>query len=226
MNTAVVFDLDGTLADTTPDIAAALNRTLERRGLEPLSEEVVHGLTGYGAGELVLRAFATAGEPLDDDEGAEQTRRYLEAYAERPFQRSVVHGDAATTLSALAARGAALGVCTNKETSLAWTVLRGLGLAEHLSAVVGADAVPRRKPDPGHLQAVLDALEATPESAVYVGDNAIDVRTAAAAGVRCAIVAWGTAPITEQPTWARIDRFEELVELLEDADSASASSTR
>jgi len=223
---AVVFDLDGTLADTTPDIAAALNRTLERRGLRPLPEAVVHGMTGYGAGELVRRAFAAAGEPLDDDSVAEQTRRYLAAYEERPVERSVVHGDAQEALAALAARGAALGVCTNKDTELAWTVLRRLGLAEHLRAVVGPDAVPRRKPDPGHLQAVLDALEAPAEAAVYVGDNAIDVRTAAAAGVRCAIVAWGSAPITEGPTWARLDRFGELVELLERDGAAPASSTR
>jgi len=216
VTTAVVFDLDGTLVDTTPDIAAALNRTLERRGLGPLTEELVHGLTGYGAEELVRRAFAEAGEPLDDDAVAAQTRRYLEAYAERPVERSVVHGDAEETLAALAARGAALGVCTNKDTALAWTVLRHLGLAEHLRIVVGADAVPRRKPHPEHLQAVLGALEAPAEAAVYVGDNAIDVETAAVAGVRCAIVAWGTAPTTVGPTWARLSRFGELVELLED----------
>jgi phosphoglycolate phosphatase len=216
VTTAVVFDLDGTLADTTPDIAAALNETLERRGAGPLSHDVVRGLTGFGAGELVRRAFAAAGAPLADDEAvAEQTRRYLATYAERPAERSVVHEDAVEALAALAARGVALGVCTNKDTDLSWTVLRALGLAEHLGAVVGADAVPRRKPDPGHLQAVLDALEASPREAVYVGDNAVDVGTAAAAGVRCAIVSWGTAPIAEQPTWARIDSFEQLVGLID-----------
>ena len=225
MTTAVVFDLDGTLADTTPDIAAALNRTLERRGLGPLSDAEVHGMTGYGAGELVLRAFAAAGERLDDEAAAEQTRRYLETYAERPVERSEPNRDAGEALAALAARGAALGVCTNKDTALAWTVLRGLGLADHLRAVVGADAVPHRKPHPGHLQAVLDALGAPAETAVYVGDNAIDVQTAEMAGVRCAIVAWGTAPITEGPTWARLNRFDELVELLEDG-VRPASSTR
>src|SRR3954454_23605346 len=76
---AVVFDLDGTLADTTPDIAAAINRTLAARGLGPLSDEAVHSFTGYGAGELVRRAFAAAGMELDDDEAAAETRRYLEA---------------------------------------------------------------------------------------------------------------------------------------------------
>jgi phosphoglycolate phosphatase len=221
VTTAVVFDLDGTLADTTPDIAAAVNRTLAHRGLEPLSEEEVHGLTGYGASELVRRAFAAAGEELDDDATAEQTRRYLEAYAERPVERSAVHGDALAALDALAARGTALGVCTNKGTALAWTVLRGLGLADHLGAVVGADAVPRRKPDPGHLEAVLDALDVPAEQAVYVGDNAVDVETAAKAGVRCAIVAWGTAPVTAEPTWARLERFEELVALLEDTSPST-----
>ena len=154
MTTAVVFDLDGTLADTTP------------------------------------------------------------------VERSAVHGDAVETLAALAERGAALGVCAKKTTELSWSVLRCLGLAEHIGAVVGADAVPHRKPDPRRLEAVLDALDASPEDAVYVGDNVVDVRTAEAAGVRCAFVNWGTAPVTEEPTWARIDRFHDLVALLEDGDRA------
>ena len=222
MTTAVVFDLDGTLADTTPDIAAAINRTLERRGLGPLDDETIRQFTGFGPDELVRRSFAAVGAELDDDDVGEQTRRYLDTYAERPVERSAVHGDAVETLAALAASGAALGVCTNKTTALSWTVLRGLGLAEHLGAVVGADAVAHRKPDPRHLEAVLHALDASPESAVYVGDNMVDIRTAAAAGVRCAIVNWGTAPLSAAPTWARIDRFHDLVALLDDGDRPGA----
>ena len=223
MTTAVVFDLDGTLADTTPDIAAAINRTLERRGLGPLDDEAIRHFTGFGPDELVRRSFAAAGAELDADDVREQTRRYLDTYAERPVERSAVHGDAVETLAALAARGAALGVCTNKTTELSWTVLRGLGLAEHIGAVVGADAVAHRKPDPRHLEAVLDALDASAEDAVYVGDNVVDIRTAEAAGVRCAIVNWGTAPAGEQPTWARIDRFNDLVGLLDDGDRAQSA---
>jgi phosphoglycolate phosphatase len=213
--TAIVFDLDGTLVDTTPDIAAAINRVLARHGREPLGDAAVHALVGEGARELTRRAFTAAGAPLADDVALDrETRAYLAAYAERPVERSAVHGDAREALAALAARGLALGVATNKETALAWTVLRALDLAPSIAEVAGPDAVAHRKPHPAHLLAVVDALGATPETTVFVGDNVIDVRTAAAAGVRCVLVEWGTAPPDASPTWARIEAFGALLDLV------------
>jgi phosphoglycolate phosphatase len=209
--TAVVFDLDGTLVDSTPDIATALNRVLARGDLAPLPEDVVRELTGYGGDELVRRAFAARGVTLDDDEIAAETRRYLDTYAEHPVERTVVFADAEAALAELNRRGVALGVCTNKDTALARTVLRALGLDSFLGVVLGADAVARRKPDPEHLLAALRALGTAPADALYVGDKAIDADTARAAGVRCALVAWGDGHDRDCP---RIDRFADLLDLV------------
>jgi phosphoglycolate phosphatase len=208
---AVVFDLDGTLVDSTPDIAAALNRVLAQRDLAPLPDELVRELTGYGADQLVRRAFAARDVTLGDDELPVETRRYLDAYAEHPVVRTVVFEDAEAALADLNRRGVALGVCTNKDTELAKIVLRALGLAPYLGVVLGPDAVSRRKPDPEHLLAALRALGAAPADALYVGDKSVDADTARAAGVRCALVAWGDGHEEDCP---RIDRFADLLDLI------------
>jgi phosphoglycolate phosphatase len=209
--TAVVFDLDGTLVDSTPDIAAALNSVLARRDLAPLPDHLVGELTGYGADELVRRAFAARDVTLADAEIGRETRRYLDAYAEHPVERTAVFADAETVLAELSRRGVALGVCTNKDTELAEIVLRALGLAQYLGVVLGPDAVSRRKPDPEHLLAALRALGATPADSLYVGDKDVDADTARAAGVRCALVAWGDGHEQDCP---RIDRFADVLDLV------------
>jgi phosphoglycolate phosphatase len=211
---AIVFDLDGTLVDTAPDIAAAINRTLARRGLPELPVDVVEGFTGYGADELVRRSFAAAGAPLDDAGMRAETERYLHHYGEHPADRSVLFKDARPVLEELKRRGFAVGICTNKETELSHTVLAAMELDGFVDAVVGADAVANRKPDPEHLRAILDALGARPGEAVYVGDTAIDARAARAAGVRCAMVQWGSGRDAAEPIWARLECFSDLLDLL------------
>jgi phosphoglycolate phosphatase len=219
---AVVFDLDGTLVDSTPDIAAAVNHTLARRGLEPLQDRIVHELTGHGADELVRRCFAERGVELGADDLERETRLYLERYDEEPAARSTLFEDAAETLPALAARGVALAVCTNKETELARRVMTELGVETHFAAVVGLDATPGRKPDPRHLEVTLDSVGAAADEAVYVGDTEIDARAAEAAGMRCIMVDWGTGRDTEAPVWARIGRFAQLVDLVEAGEPAAS----
>lgn len=218
---AVIFDLDGTLVDSAPDIAAAVNHVLAGRGLDPLPEDVVEGFIGHGADELVRRAFAAAGARLEDQALSEETRLYLERYGAHPVRRSRLFRDAADALAALKARGVAVAVCTNKETELSWTVLRGLGVDRFVDVVVGADRAPRRKPDPAHLHAALAAVAAAPEEAVYVGDSAIDVRTAAAAGVPCTIVDWGTGRAQAGPECTGLSRFAELLDRTEAAPAAA-----
>jgi phosphoglycolate phosphatase len=209
--TAVVFDLDGTLVDSTADIAAALNRVLARRDLAPLPDDVVRELTGHGADELVRRAFAARHVELQDSEVRIETRRYLDAYAERPVEHTIAYADAEEALAELARRGVAIGVCTNKDTELSRTVLRALHLDGYVGAVVGPDAVARRKPDPEHLLAALRALGAEPAGALYVGDKLVDAETARAAGVRCALVAWGDG---HDAACRRIERFAEVLDLV------------
>jgi phosphoglycolate phosphatase len=201
---AVVFDLDGTLVDSTPDIAAAVNATLVEAGLSPLAAGRIRSFTGFGAAELIRRAFAAAGGTA----GPDATRRYLARYADHPADRTTLFQDAEATLRALRARGVKVAVCTNKETELSRTVLRALGVEDAVDAIVGADDAPRPKPHPEHLLAALAAVGAAPEEAVYVGDNDVDVEAAAAAGVPCVLVEWGSARASGP---RRIARFEELM---------------
>jgi phosphoglycolate phosphatase len=190
---AVVFDLDGTLVDTAADIAAAVNRTLAADGLRSLSPAEVEPMIGRGATVLIALAYEAAGAPLDPAEVPATAERYLARYAEHPAEHARPYADAPEALAALHERGVGLAVCTNKRTSLARAVLEATGLAPFLGAVVGPDMVSRRKPDPAHLGAAMEAIGAGPARTLYVGDGDVDVQTARAAGVRYAIVAWGRA---------------------------------
>ncbi|MBL1066874.1 ribose-5-phosphate isomerase RpiA [Streptomyces sp. 7-21] len=191
---AVVLDLDGTLVDSAPDIADALAEAMAPHGLPRVPEDTVRGLLGGGARELVAGALRAAGaDPaLLDTVHADYSR----AYARTPAARTTVHPGAHAALRRLREAGLAIGVCTNKRTALAHAVLAATGLAPLVDHVTGYDAVPAPKPDPGHLRAALSALGTDPEDAVYVGDTAIDARTAASAGVAYWHVPWG-APLTD-----------------------------
>lgn len=201
---ALVFDLDGTLVDSTLDIAAAVNATLEEDGLGPLPPERIRTFTGYGAGELIRRAFEAAGGTAADGRIA----RYLAHYQAHPAEHSTLFRDAGEALPALHELGVRIAVCTNKETELSRTVLRALGIEDAVDAIVGADDTPRIKPDPAHVLTALEAVDAAPDEALYVGDHDADVEAAAGAGVPCVLVEWGPARVPEP---RRIARFAELV---------------
>jgi phosphoglycolate phosphatase len=135
-------------------------------------------------------------------------RAYLAAYAADPAPYTRVHADAATALPTLRDAGVALGVCTNKETGLAWEVLRAVGLSDEIAVVRGRDATQHPKPDARHLLETVAQLGARPEDALYVGDNPVDVAVARAAGVRYRHVAWGV-PVDDV---VALERFADLLE--------------
>lgn len=202
---AVVFDLDGTLVDSAPDVAAALNTALAEQGLGAITVDQTRALLGGGARAHVAGALKLvgAGEAASDQVSA----TYIDAYTRAPAARTTVHADAREALLRLRQDGLKIGVCTNKSTALARYVLAGTGLAELVDVVLGIDSVPVCKPDPGHLRAVLDQLGVTADEAVYVGDTDIDARTAQRLGVAYRHVAWGR-PV---PHCTVIETFAALV---------------
>jgi phosphoglycolate phosphatase len=206
---AAIFDLDGTLVDSAPDIAHAINRMLADRGAPAQEVAFVESLTGEGARMLVLKLHRALGLPEADVD--RDTRIYLDHYAARPVADSRLYADAAAALPALRAAGIRLGVCTNKPQALAEQVLDRLGLLVHLSAVVGADTTPFVKPDPRPLLHTLDLLGVAPGETVYVGDTGIDLACARSAGVPCRIVDWGTGPAVPVEDTARLRRFADLL---------------
>ncbi|MFE0754387.1 HAD-IA family hydrolase [Inquilinus sp. NPDC058860] len=206
---AAIFDLDGTLVDSAPDIAHAVNRMLADRGAPVQAVAFIETLVGEGARALVAKLHRALGLPEADVD--QDTRIYLDYYAARPVADSRLYADAATALPALRAAGIRLGVCTNKPQALAEQVLDQLGLLGDLSAVVGADTTPHVKPDPRPLLHTLGALGVTAGEAVYVGDTGIDLACARAAGVPCRIVGWGTGPAVPVEDSARLGCFADLL---------------
>ena len=190
MNRTLLFDLDGTLVHSVPDLAAALNRLMDARGLAPFTEPETARMVGDGVAKLIERAFAARGRMPDAEAVADFSADYQQhaAVASRPYP-GVADG-----LRTLADGGWRLAVCTNKPERAARALLSALGLASRFAAVGGGDSFPVRKPDPAHLLATLSAAGGEPAHAVMAGDHANDVAAARGARVPCIFAGWGYGP--------------------------------
>ena len=177
---AVVFDLDGTLIDSVPDIHATVNRVLGAMGLPATDRATVQGFVGNGLPALIDRLLAHHRHPLDPEGRTGLIAAFEADYAARHDLTRLYPGVRAA-LEALRDAGAALGVCTNKPFGPARAVLDHLGLTPFFGAVLGGDSLPLRKPDPEHLRATARALGRP--GLVFVGDSEVDAETAQAAGV-------------------------------------------
>ncbi|HZH26314.1 MAG TPA: phosphoglycolate phosphatase [Azospirillaceae bacterium] len=209
---AVVFDLDGTLIDSAPDIAAALNALLAEHGRPHLPLDAVKQMIGDGSAALLARAFAATGPALVDGARGPVLGRFIEIYDARAAAPDSVYPGVEATLESLKAAGLRLGLCTNKPERVTRTVLRSLGLDRFFDAVAGGDSLPFRKPDGRHLRWVLDRLGADADRSAMVGDNAHDVAVAKATGTAAVAVAYGypRMPIADLGADAVIERFDEL----------------
>ncbi len=190
MSRCLVLDLDGTLVDSAPDIAASLNRLMEARGLAPFPLAEVTAMVGDGVQVLLDRAFAARGVAADAAALAGFSADYGAncAVATRPYP------GAAAALAGMAAAGWRFAVCTNKPEAMARAILAATGLAGPIAAVGGGDSFPVRKPDPAHLLATLAAAGADPARAVMLGDHRNDILAARGAGVPAVFAAWGYGP--------------------------------
>jgi len=212
---AVLFDLDGTLIDSLPDLVAAVNRMLAGWDRAPLSAEAVKALVGGGAAILVEQAFLTTGGPVDLPV-EDLLRRFMADYEPRSAESTRPWPAVIETLTRLKDSGLALAVCTNKPSGATKVVLAKLGLAHFFDAVVGANDTPALKPDPIHIQVILDSLGVTADQAVMVGDSYNDIAAARAAGVPTVAVSFGYAhgPVAELGANRIIDDYRELPALL------------
>lgn len=207
-----VFDLDGTLIDTAPDLLDSLNHCLLEEGLVPAELSDLRHLVGFGARVMIERAFAERERRVA---GAELERLFdvfLEHYHANMPGRSRPFPGAVEALDRLAASGFTLAVCTNKFEQSSVTLLTALGLAPRLAAICGGDSFAFRKPDPRHLLETIEQAGGDPLNAVMVGDSRTDIDTAKAAGVPVVAVDFG---YTDQPVQVFaptrvISHFDEL----------------
>ena len=193
----LVFDLDGTLADTSADLIAAANACFEARGLGPLLDPSRDALTAFRGGRAMLRlGFARAGQAgalPGWDEGMVDADYpvLLAAYADGIDLHTRLYPGAAEAVEALRAAGWATAICTNKPAALAETLVTRLGVRGLFGALVGADTLPVRKPDPAPYRLAVDLAGGQVAASALVGDTDTDLQTARAAGVRVALVSFG-----------------------------------
>ncbi len=189
-----IFDLDGTLVETLPDIHAVLAELLIEEGIAVPGPEAVRRMIGDGARMLVVRALAAAERMAEEAEIDRLHRRFVALYERHPCRYSTVFPGVRTCLELLRAEGVRLGVCTNKPQKASEELLEALDLAPYFSSIVGGDRLPQRKPDPRHLAAVLKELGADARHAVMVGDSRNDLLAARGAGLPCILVRHGYGP--------------------------------
>ncbi len=190
MPRTLLLDLDGTLVDTVPDLAAALNRLMASRGLAPFDHPATAAMVGDGVARLVEKAFAARGRVPDPTAIAE----FSADYAAHAAVESRPYPGVPAVLRDLAGAGWRLAVCTNKPEGAARSLLAALDLAALLPTIGGGDSFPVRKPDPAHLTATLLLAGGTADRALMTGDHANDVVAARGAGLRCIFAAWGYGP--------------------------------
>ena len=187
MARTLLLDLDGTLVDTVPDLAAAVNRLMHTRGLPDFTRAQVTTMVGDGVAVLVARAFAAHGRQPDATAVADLTEDYLAHVA----VDSALYPQVLSVLTALARDGWRLAVCTNKPERAARALLQAVGVLPLLCAVGGGDSFPARKPDPAHLLGTLARAAGQPNAAVMLGDHHNDVLAARGAGVPAIFAGWG-----------------------------------
>lgn len=187
----IVFDLDGTLVDTAPDLVRALNETMDIEGLPRVKLETVRQLVGQGARALIERASALHGVTFSTTRLDQLTDEFVAFYAADIARESKPFDGVVEALDVLAGLGAKLAVCTNKRTALSLQLLDALKMSELFSAIVGADAVTDRKPHPDHFRAAVTRAGGVVRRSVMVGDTAADVASARGAGAPVCVVSFG-----------------------------------
>lgn len=208
----VVFDLDGTLVDSAPDLVRALNQTLDLEGLPRVKLETMRTMVGQGARVLIERAAALHGVTYATPRLDQLTQEFVGFYAADIARESAPFPGVVEALEALSSMGATLSVCTNKRTALSVQLLDALGLAHHFAAIVGADAVTDRKPHPDHFRAAVERSGGRVGRSLMVGDTVADVASARAAGAPVAVVAFGYSDVSVEKLGADVllHRFSEL----------------
>jgi phosphoglycolate phosphatase len=208
----VLFDLDGTLADTALDLCHTMNVLLERHGRSRIPETHVRPMVGAGARKIMERGFEATGAPVDEPFLDQLFEEFLEYYGNHIADHTVLFPGVRDQLEALTTRDVKLGVCTNKAERLTHQLLEILEITDFFPVVIGGDTLSVRKPNPLHLTEAVAQLGGTIESSVMVGDSRPDIEAARAATISSVCVTFGYTDIPAAQLGADhlIDHFDAL----------------
>jgi len=190
---AVVWDLDGTLIDSAPDLADALSRLLREQGHPGLDEDQVRTMIGNGVEKLILRGFAAVDARIPTEQLSLLVSRFLLIYSASATHRTRLYDDAIAVLHHFQGAGLHQGICTNKPEAITRQILADLSIADVFDVIVGGDTTAAKKPDPLPLRTCMEALDVDAERCVLIGDSGVDVRTAQAINMPVGIVSFGYA---------------------------------
>lgn len=211
----VMFDLDGTLVDSVPDLATAVDRMLTELGRQPAGVELVRTWVGNGARVLVRRALAGSIEhaAVSDAETDVALARFLDIYADC-HELITLYPGVHELLEALSTAAVELAVVTNKPERFVAPLLEQVGLGGYFRWIIGGDTLPQQKPDPAALLQVMHLAGVTAAQSLFIGDSRSDVLAARAAGVPCVAVSYGYnhgRPIAEEEPQLVVDSMAELL---------------
>ncbi|HVW56068.1 MAG TPA: phosphoglycolate phosphatase [Rhizobiaceae bacterium] len=208
----IVFDLDGTLVDTAPDLLDSLNHSLASAGLKNTGQSELRSFVGLGARVMIERAFAAHGRQIEDGALERMLTDFLDHYTSHIPGKSAPYPGVLAALDRFSQAGYTLAVCTNKLEGLSKRLLGALGIANRFAAICGADTFAFRKPDPRHLKSTIAEAGGDPERALMVGDSRTDIDTAKSAGIPVVAVDFGYTdrPVREFEPSRVISHFDEL----------------
>lgn len=213
----IVFDLDGTLVDTAPDLAEATNHVLSTLGLDRINELEIRPFVGHGALAMIEGAVKAHGRKLSERELHDLFEVFIVYYSAHIADYSVPYPHVIATLEGLKADGATLAVCTNKMEAQARAVLEAMKLDHYFSALTGRDSLGAYKPDPRHLTGTVARAGGRPETSIMIGDSETDIKTAKAAQIPIVAVSFGYSvdPVASFGPDAIIDDYRHLTGAIE-----------
>ena len=211
---ALLFDLDGTLADTKPDLHAAMNHVLTKNGLAEVPDDAIKNIIGGGAREILKRGLTENGISWDDTKLDTATEEFVLWYDRNINTNTTIYPNLLPLLNAAQAANIKMAVVTNKRESLSAKLLFRLGLHHYFDVLVGGDTLPKRKPDPDTIELALQRLGVAPQEAIMVGDSEADTGGAIAANVASICVSFGYRRVSLEALQADaiIDDYNEFAE--------------
>ncbi len=208
----LIFDLDGTLVDTAPDLAAATNHVLSSEGRRAVSLDEIRAMVGQGARRLIERGFAATGSPLEPQRLEPLFKRFLDHYMDHIADQSQLFPGVADLVARCRAADISLAVCTNKPEALSVSLIAAMGLAQDFPVIIGPDTIGIAKPDPAPYLEACWRLGLEAGETLMVGDSETDIATARAAGVPVIAVSFGYTdrPVANFSPDHIIDHFDEV----------------